>query len=426
MKHTSKKLSPTEVELNVVVAASDYTKYIDEAVEQLSETVKVPGFRKGKVPASVARKHLDPNTIASTALDLAVRGTLPEALDESGFMPLVAPAVTILKHVPGEALEYTAKFEIIPEIKLAKYSSLKVKRDDAKITDKDVDEALENIRRSFAEKEVVDRAAKLGDEVVIDFTGKKDGVAFQGGSAKSHHLELGSGSFIPGFEEGLVGHKAGEEFDIKLTFPKEYHSKDLAGAKTVFTVLVKQVNENKLPELDAEFAKKCGNFKSIAELKTDIRKNLESQADYKSLESFKDMLVDTLVKESDIPTPEVLVHDHLNRIRAELDDNLARRNMSFEDFLKQNNHSAEDWDKEAHRLAEQRVRASLALTEIAKKEKLSASEEETDAKLKELKDVYQKSPEALKQLDNPRVAMDIRHRLTIEKAIDKLIELNSK
>jgi len=426
MKHTAKKLSPTEMELTVVVAASEYTKYIEEAVEQLADTIKVPGFRKGKVPASVAKQHLDPNTLASTALDLAVRGTLPEALEASELMPLVAPSVTVLKHVPGEALEYSAKFEIIPEIKLGKYNSLKVKRAETKITDKDIDEALENIRRSFAEKAVVDRAAKLGDEVVIDFVGKKDGVAFQGGAAKSHHLELGSNSFIPGFEEGVVDHKAGEEFDIKLTFPKEYHSKDLAGAKTVFTVLIKQVNENKLPELDAEFAKKCGNFKSVADLKEDVRKNLQSQADYKSLETFKDALVDTLVAESDIPTPEVLVHDHLNRIRAELDDNLARRNMLFEDFLKQNNHSEAEWDKEAHRLAEQRVRASLALTEIAKKEKLSATEEETDAKLKELKDVYQKSPEALKQLDNPRVAMDIRHRLTIEKAIDKLIELNSK
>jgi len=426
MKHSLKQKSPTEVELTVTLTSDEITSHTDEAVEQLSENLKISGFRKGKVPASVAKKNIDPNTLSSTILDLAVRASLPDALAEAKVMPLVAPEVSVSKYVPDETLEYVVKVEIIPEIKLGKYKSLKVKREAKKITDKDVDEALENVRKSFAEKKVVDRAAKMGDEVVIDFTGKKDGVAFDGGTAKSHKLELGSHQFIPGFEEGIVGHKVGEEFDVPLTFPKEYHSKELAGAKVVFTVLIKQVNENVLPKLDEAFAAQCGNFKSIAELKDDIRKNLEAQANHKSSEAYKDALVEALVDSSDIPTPEVLVGDHMRNIRAEIDSNLQHNRMTFEDFLAMNKHTEAEWEAEARRMAERRVKAALALTEIAKIEKLAASEEETETKVNELRDVYKNNTEAIKQLDNPRVKLDIRQRLTIEHAIDKLVELNSK
>jgi trigger factor len=426
MKTTTKNPSPTSVEVTVIIDAEELATYQAEAVEALGANLKVPGFRKGKVPADIARKNLDPNTLSSATLDIAIRSTAPKAFDEAKIIPLATPEVSVGKYVAGEMLEYTAKADIMPEIKLGKYSALKVKRESSKISKKDVDAALENIRKSFSEKQPVKRAAKTGDDVQIDFTGKRDGVAFDGGTAKDFHLELGSGQFIPGFEEGIVGHKTGEEFDIELEFPKDYHAKDLAGVPVVFTVLIKQVNEQSLPALDEKFAEKCGNFKSIEELRADIEKNLQSQNEHKSLEKYKDDLVNALIDGSTVPTPEVLVQDHIKSARQDFEANLARSGMTAEQYLEKRGATMEDWDKELRELAETRVKAALALSELARKESLQASEDETDAKVAELKDVYKNSPEAVKQLDDPRVHADIQHRLTLEKAVDLLVKLNSK
>jgi len=172
--------------------------------------------------------------------------------------------------------------EITPPVKLGDYKKLKAKKEVAKVEDKEVDDVIERIRKNYSEKSEVKRAAKAGDEAVIDFTGKKDGVAFEGGSAKEYGLKLGDGQFIPGFEEGIVGHSAGDRFDLELTFPKDYHAEKLAGKKTVFNVLLKQVNEFVLPELNDEFAKKCGPFKTLEELKLDIENNLTEQNKVKS------------------------------------------------------------------------------------------------------------------------------------------------
>lgn len=426
MKSTTKKLSPTSVEVTVTIDAADFANYKNQAVELLAEDLKLPGFRKGKVPADVARKNLDPSALARAALDIAVRTTAPKVLADAELVPLVAPDINVTKFVPDELVEYVAKVEIIPEIKLGKTSGLKVKKQAVEVAAKDVDQTLDNIRRSFAESATVNREAKLGDEVLIDFVGKKDGVAFEGGSAKGYKLTLGSGQFIPGFEDGIVGHKVGDEFDLKLTFPKDYGNQDLAGAKVVFTVLLKQVNELVLPELTDEFATKCGPFKTIAELKADIKKNLKAQDEHKALDQYKDALVSELIAGSKVPTPEILVEDQLKAIRADIEHNLEHRGATWEQYLASTHQTKEQWETDAKKVATTRVQAALVLTELAKQEKLVATDEETESKIAELKDVYKKSPDALKQLENPRVFADIKQRLTIEKAIDKLVSLNSK
>jgi trigger factor len=426
MKSTTKQLSDSSVELTVTIDHADLAIYKSQALEELSVNLKVPGFRKGKVPADVAAKHLDPTLLTNTILDLTVRTTAPVAFAEAQITPLASPEVTVTKYVPDELLEYTAKADIIPPVKLGKYTNLKVKRPVVKVTDAAVDEALQNIRRSFAESKTVQRAAKLGDEVQLDFTGKKDGVAFDGGHAKDYKLLLGSGQFIPGFEDGVVGHKVGEQFELALTFPKDYGNADLAGAKTTFEVLVKQINEQILPKLDDKLAQQCGPFKTLAELEADVRKNLQAQDEHKTTERYKDDLVRALVEASKVPAPDVLVTDQLKAIHADLENNVERAGSTFEKYLESLGQTREQWETEARKVAAVRVQAALALTELAKLEKLSATKDETEAKLAELRDVYKNAPDALKQLEHPRVAADIQHRLTIEKAIDRLVALNSK
>lgn len=424
MKTKFKKLSDSRVEITVTLDAKDLEAAKAHAVEKLAKEVKVEGFRKGKVPAEVAKKFIPENDLNAETIDFAVRTTVVAAFKENEKSPLVLPNVNVTKFVPDEMAEYTATADIIPEVTLGDYKKLGVKRAETKIAEKDIKGVLDNITASFAEKKVVKREAKNGDEVVIDFVGKKDGKAFDGGSAKDYKLTLGSKTFIPGFEEGIVGHGSGDKFDLELTFPEDYGVKDLAGAKTVFEILVKQVNEVVKPKMDDELAKKCGPFKTLEELKEDIKKNLAAQTEYQQEEKFKNDLVEALVKKSKVPAPEVLIDDQMHMIRDDVERNAAGQGMSFEDFLKRAGETVENWEKEARKVAEQRVKASLALQTLAVKEKITVSDEAVNAKIAELKEVYKKSPEALKNLKNPNVKMDIKNRLIIEETLNYLAKNN--
>ena len=426
MKVTTKKLSDTSVELKVVLDKKDLEVAEEKAVKRLIKDVKIEGFRKGKAPLDIAKKSINPNDLASVSLDIAVRTSVPKAFEDSKSAPLMIPNIEVTKFVPGETVEYTAKADILPEVKLGDFKKLGVKKEVAKASDKDVKEILENIQNAYAEKKVAKKKAEMGDEVVIDFEGSLNGEKFEGGAAKNFKLGLGSHQFIPGFEEGIVGHESGDRFDLELTFPKDYHAEKLAGQKTVFNVLVKQVNESIKPALDDELAKKCGPFKTVDELKADIKKNIEMQNEAKADEKFKDDLVNALVEKSKVSAPEIMVKDQLRIIRQDIEANAARQGLHFEDYLKQTGQTEEDWEKMAKDIAEKRVKASLCLQILARDEKIEVEDEIVDAKINELREVYKKSKEALKNLKDPNVRQDIKNRLTIEKTLNYLVEVNSK
>lgn len=425
MKTTVKKLSDSRVEIKVTLDAKDLKPIKEKALEKLAKEIHVEGFRKGKVPVDVAKKFIPENDLNAETVDAAVRVTVIEAFSKNSKSPLVLPSVNVTKYVPDELVEYTATADIVPEVKLGNYKNLGVKKEEAKVSEKDIKEILNNIATSFADKKAVKRKAEDGNEVIIDFVGKKDGEAFKGGSAKDYHLALGSKTFIPGFEDGIIGHEPGDKFDLKLTFPEDYGVKDLAGAKTVFEVLLKQVNEIKKPAIDDKLAEKCGPFKNLDELKADIKKNLTAQNAHKLEEKFKDDLVNALVKKSTVPAPEILISDQVRMIKDDMSRNAASQGMSFEDFLKANNETMENWEKEARKIAEVRVKASLALQTLAVEQKITVSDDLVSAKIAELKDVYKKSPEALKSLKDPNVKMDIKNRMIIEKTLDFLVKSNS-
>ncbi len=426
MKTKAKKLSDTRVEITVTLDAADLKPAREQALKELAKEVKVEGFRKGKVPTEIAEKFIPENDVNAAAIDIAVRGTVIEAFRKESKAPLVIPNVNVTKYVPNESAEYTATADIVPEIKLGDYKKLGVKKPEVKVAEKDVKEVLDNLANSFAEKKVVKRAAKLGDETVIDFVGKKDGVAFNGGAAKDYKLTLGSGMFIPGFEDGIVGHEVGDKFDLELTFPKDYGTKDLAGAKVVFEVLLKQVNEVTKAKIDDEMAQKCGPFKTLDELKEDIKKNLQAQKEYQVLEGFKDDLLKALVKKSTVSAPEILIEDQLKMIHDDIERNAAASGLGVDEFLEMNGENPKEWAEESHKLAETRVKASLILQTLAVEAKIQVAEEEVAAKIAELRDVYKKSPEALKNLKDPNVKMDIKNRMTIEKALEFLVKENTK
>ncbi|HET8690145.1 MAG TPA: trigger factor, partial [Candidatus Saccharimonadales bacterium] len=277
MKHTLKKTNESHVNLTVELDGGDLKVAKAQAVKNLAPSVKAPGFRPGKVPADVAEKNLDPNSLAQETAELAINTAINDAAIAEELRILDRPHIDMKEFVPDQSLKFTAEIDILPDIKLGDYKKLKVKADKVEVSDKDIDDVLERMRAGMGEKQPVERAAQDGDEVTIDFVGKKDGEPFDGGSAQDYQLALGSKSFIPGFEEAIVGHKAGDKFDIPLEFPKDYHAANLKGQKVVFEINLKAVSEIKLPEVNDDFAKKCGPFKTVAELKDDVKRELTTQ-----------------------------------------------------------------------------------------------------------------------------------------------------
>lgn len=428
MKTTVKNLSDTKVSLTISVTPEELKNAELVSLDKLGKTVKVPGFRKGKVPASVVAKHIDPQTLQAELLNNAISKAVSEAFISENIQVIDRPEVEVKKYVPGSELEFTAEVEIIPAVKLGDYKKLTAKKKIEKVTEKDVTEIIDRMRQSLAEKKEVTRAAKNEDETLIDFIGKKDDVAFDGGTGTDYTLVLGSGQFIPGFEEGIVGHKAGETFDLELTFPEDYHAKELAGEKVVFTTTLKAVKEVVPAELNDEFAAKCGPFTSVDELKEDIKRELTAQKEREAIEKLKDELVSELIEVSEVPVPEILVKDQERSIEQDFTQNLAYRGISLDSYLEAEKFATKEvWlDKEVRPAAEKRVKAGLALAELSKVLKIEATADELADHINQYRERYANNKDALKQFEQPEVQRDIANRLLTEKTVNKLVELNTK
>ena len=428
MKTTVKKLSDTNVCLTITLGADELNAAEQVALTKMARDLKVPGFRKGKVPVSVAAKHVNPMALQEQVLDNALSKAVAEAFMNEKLQALERPSVEVKKFVPNQEVEFTAEATVVPPVKLGDYKKLKAKPQTVKVEAKDVDEIIERMQQNFVDKIEVKRTAREGDEAIIDFVGKKDGVAFDGGSAKDFALKLGGGQFIPGFEEGVVRHKAGETFDLELEFSKDYHAENLAGAKVVFSVTLHKVNELKLPELNDEFAAKCGPFTDIKELKADIKREITAQKEREAKEKLKDELVAELADSSKVALPELLIDDQLRSIEQDLMQNLSYRGLTTDSYLKaQGFKDKADWQKkEARPAAEKRVKAGLVLAELSKELGVEVSREELDAQISTFKQQYGKDAKLAARFDDPNVHRDIANRMITDKTIDKLVELNSK
>ncbi len=427
MKYVRLDNSETNITITTTLDASDLKKVKAKTLKRLAKHLKVAGFRAGKVPAAVAEKNLDPNTLQAEVAQDSVNEFLFDVVDAEKIRPLDKPKVEITKYVPNEGLEFKAEVEILPTIKLGDYKKLAVKKEPIKVEDKDVDEVIERMRLGMAEKTNVDREAKSGDEVWIDFEGKKDGEIVGSASGKDYPLSLGSSTFIPGFEDGLIGKKTGDKFDLPLTFPKDYHHKPLAGAEVVFSVIVKDVKEVKLPDVDDGFAAKCGPFKTVEELRKDITRELTDQKEREALEQLKDKLLEKLVGGSSIPVPEILIQDQIASLERDFAQNLLYRGMTLEQYLEDQGLDKDAWlDKELRPQAIRRVEVGLVLAELSKQESIEVSAKEIESRLAELMQQYGKDDGMRQQLDTPEVKRDLSNRLITEKTINRLVDLNSK
>ena len=427
MKTTVKNLSETKVLLTIVVDKAELDAAEQVSLAKLAKSVKVSGFRKGNVPLAVAKKNIDPATLAEQTLEDALSKAVAEAFISENIQVLERPSVEIKKYVPNQTLEFTAEADCLPPVKLGNYKKLTSSIKPEKVNTKDIEDVISRIAAGMGEKKPVDRAAKLGDEAVIDFIGKKDDVAFDGGTGNDYPLTLGSNSFIPGFEESVVGMKPGETKDIKLAFPDDYHVADLAGQDVVFTTTLKSVNEVTEPKLDDEFAAKAGPFTTMKELRDDIKRELTAQKEREAREKTKDDLVGKLIEVSEVPAPDVLIRDQMQSIEQDMEQNLMYQGVTLDQYLANKNFKdKETWlESEVKNAATMRVQAGLALAELTKSEKITATDDEITKHIDTYRAQYANNPEMAKRFDEPEVQRDLANRLVTEKTVDRLVELNT-
>ena len=426
MKTKLKNISDVKVELTISLGTEELKAAEQVALTKLAKEVKIEGFRKGKAPLELVAAQVDQTILGQETLENALSKAVAEAFLKEDIKAIDRPEVDVKKFIPGTELEFTATTEIMPKVELGDYKNLKVKKDTVEVSKEEVSETIDRILKNFAEKKKVDRKSKDGDEVIIDFLGKKDGVAFDGGKAEKFPLELGSKSFIPGFEEGLIGKKAGDEISLDLEFPKDYHAKDLAGAKVVFEVKIHEVRENALPEINEEFLSKLGEFKTKEEFEKQIEEDLKIQKQAESDEKFKDKLVKKLAEVSKVPVPEILLEDQKQSIELDMQQNLMYSGLSLEDYLERMGKTHEEWlEKDVKEAAEMRVKSGLALAELSKVEKVESSLEELDTRIAQLKEQYGNSKEIAKQLSSDDVRRNLANQILTEKTIDLLVKFNS-
>lgn len=426
MHTTRKDISGTKIELVITVDAEELASVKQATLQKMKSQVKAPGFRAGKAPLSVIEKQVDPSQLQGDVLQEAVNKHYQAVIEKDNIKVLSNPEVEITKFVPFTQLEFKAKVDVMPKVKLGDYKKIKRTVSKVTVTDKEIKEVIDNLLQKSSKKQAVDRKAKNGDEVLIDFEGKDEkGELVAGASGKDYPLVLGSNSFIPGFEEGLIGLKKGDKKDVKLTFPKEYHAKQLAGTKITFSVDVKEVNEVVLPEPDDKFAVSLGPFETLVDLKKDIKTQLSEQKLSEEQNKVKDSIVEELVKKSSFEMPEVLITDQIAMLEHDFNQNLTYRGITLPEYLKQEGFKdADEWKaKELKPQAERRVSVGIILAEVADKEGLKVDETEVSARIAQYKTQY--SSQAA-EFDNPEMQREVVSRLLTEKTVDRLFELSTK
>lgn len=423
MQVTKKFLSDTKVSLTLVADADLLASEKEKVLREFAHSVKIPGFRQGKAPLSMVEKAVDPSRLQTEFLEHALNRLYVAAVDHEGLRPVSQPQIKITKFVPFDTLEVEAEVEVVGEVKLPDYKNIKVTKEKVSVTAKEVDEVITSLRLREAEKKDVDRAAKEKDQVWIDFKGvdAKTKEAIKGADGKDYPLVLGSNTFIPGFEENLIGMKAGDEKTFTVTFPKDYGLKALQNRKVEFTVKVKQVQEVIEPKVDDEFAAKVGPFKTVAELKEDIRKELLARKEGEAELKFGEDLLTKIAEKAEVAIPEVLIEEQLDMMEREQRERLVYRGLTWQEWLESEGLTPETYRKQQRPQAELRVKAGLVLSEVAEKENLEVTPEELEVQIQILKARYPDT-QMQAELDKPSGRRSIASRILTDKTMAKLKE----
>lgn len=390
---------------------------LNKSFEKNVKKVKVDGFREGKCPRNVFEKKYGVESLYNDAIDILLPSLYTEVLNESKLEPVVQPSIDI-KSIDKDGVEIEFTIVTAPEVKIKKYTGLKVKKEKVKVTDEEIEAEVNRLRDQYAEIEIKDGKIENGDTAVIDFEGFKDDKAFDGGKGENYPLEIGSNTFIPGFEEALIGLKSGDKKDIKLTFPKDYPSEELKGQKVVFKVTIHEVKTRKLPEINEEFFDDLGieNVHSEKELKEHLKKDLTEQKEKDIDNKFIDDILEAVRKETTIELPEELIHEEIHHMLDTYDQRLHMQGLSLEQYLKFSKKSIDDLEDELKPEAEKNITYRYMMEEIAKKEKFEVTDKERDEEADRLAKMYQMTKEELIKAFGGKdmISYDLRMRKALE------------
>ena len=413
----TKKVATNRYELEIIVEGEKFREAITQAYKNNADKISIPGFRKGKAPFSFVEKYYGSEVFFEDALNLIYADVVDEAIKESGLKvindKMDFDMVSISKE---DGVDFKVTLTTYPEIEIGEYKGLKAEKAKASVKAAEINDQIKGMAERNARMiSVEDRAAKKGDTVVIDFEGFLDGVAFEGGKAEGHNLELGSGAFIPGFEDQIIGHNIGEEFDIDVTFPEEYGAEDLAGKAVVFKIKLHEIKVKELPEIDDEFAKDVSEFDTLDALKADLKAKALKRKEQAIEEEFENALVSQIVDSIKGEIPEAMFENQLNQSVQEFAYRLQSQGLDLDTYLKYSNTNIDEFKKTFRPQAEGQVKFRLALEKIVELEGLTASEEDLDAEFNKMAEQYGMDVETIKKsVPAEELAKDV----CVGKAID--------
>ena len=407
-------------ELEIEIPAKDFEEALQKAYLRARKNISMPGFRKGKAPRKLIEKEYGEEVFYEDAVNMLYAPVVNGAIDESGLDLVCQPEVEVVAISKEDGVQLKAKCTTRPEVEVKDYKGIEVEKVVNDVTDEDVQKKLDELREKNARIVTVDdRAAENGDTVKIDFEGFKDGVAFDGGKAEDFDLELGSGQFIPGFEDQIVGHSVGESFDINVTFPEEYQVKDLAGAPAVFKINLKSISKKELPELDDDMVKDSTDFDTVDEYKADVKAKLVEAAEKAADAKVEGDIFDKVIENMTAEIPEVMYDNRVNEMVAELEQRMAPQGISLDMYMQFTGQTIDTIKKGYAEQAEKQVKLRLALEKIAEIENVTVSDEELEEEFKNLSETYKMDVDQIKNLIP---AENLKMDLSVGKAVDLIKE----
>ncbi|QMT18676.1 trigger factor [Planococcus maritimus] len=404
--------------LTVEVPAEEVNGALDKAFKKVVKEINVPGFRKGKMPRQMFEKRFGVESLYQDALDFILPDAYANAVEEAGINPVDRPEIDIEKLEKNEPLVFTAKVIVKPEVELGEYKGLEVSKEDTNVTDEEIEAQLKESQERMAELTVKeDGQVENGDTAVIDFEGFVDGEAFEGGAGNDYSLEIGSNSFIPGFEEQLVGARTGEQKDVEVTFPEEYHAEELAGKSATFKVTVNEVKAKELPELNDEFAKELDEeVEGLDALRTKMKENLKAEKENASETQMRDQLVQKAAENATVEIPQAMINSEIDRMMQDFEQRLSQQGMNKELYFQFSGQDEDALREQMTADAETRVRVSLTLEAIAKAENMEVTSEDIDKELEKMAGQFNMDAEQIKTAlgGTEMLENDIRMQNTVE------------
>ena len=417
-----KTKNANEVKLNITIEAEKFDEAIKKVYFKSAKYFNIPGFRKGKAPINIVEKYYGKEIFYEDAFNDVVPEELEKAVEENKLEVVSRPDIDVTQIGKGQDLIFTAVFQTKPEVKLGKYKGVEIEKIQYKVTAKDVEHELGHMQEHNSRLiSIEDRPVEKGDIANIDFEGFVDGVAFDGGKAEGHDLEIGSNTFIPGFEDQVIGMKIDEEKDIKVTFPKEYFSKDLAGKEATFKVKVNEIKKKELPKLDDDFAKDVSEFDTLKELKASIKEKQQKQNDEKAKYETQEAVMKAVCDDMKVEIPSGMIETETENMTREMEQRLSYQGLKLEKYLQMMGKTKEDMQKEYEPQAVEAIKSRLALEAVIKAEKIEVPDVDVDEKIKEMAKNYGKENDE-EFLKNENVRNYIKQGLESEKAIDFLVK----